>query len=129
MNYFSQKSHVSKYKITLNDDGIVISSNKTDYNGSYKKMFLYNMTVEEAQKNIQEFFFKDPSIQHSILPLPAQNAIIIKADKDILKQVGSLIHTIDADAPQVMLEAEVFEYDDTIGRKIGMALDYSNINC
>jgi type III secretion protein C len=27
-----------------------------------------------------------------------------------------------------MLEAEVFEYDDTVGRKIGMAIDYSNIN-
>lgn len=128
MNYTSQKSDVGEYDITLNDDGIVISSNKTDYNGSYKKMFLYNMTVEEAQKSIKEFFFKDSSATYSILPLPAQNAIIVKADKDTLNQIGGIIHSIDADAPQVMLEAEVFEYDDTIGRKIGMAMDYSNIN-
>lgn len=128
MNYTSQKSDVGQYKVTLNDDGIVISSNKTDYKGSYKKMFLYNMTVEEAQKSIKEFFFKDGSSTYSMLPLPAQNAIIVKADKDILNQVGGIIHSIDADAPQVMIEAEVFEYDDTIGRKIGMAMDYSNIN-
>ena len=128
MNYASRKSDVSQYKIILNDDGIVISSNITDYKGSYKKMFLYNMTVDEAQKNIKEFFFKDAAGTYSILPLPAQNALIVKADKDILNQIGGIIHSIDADAPQVMIEAEVFEYDDTIGRKIGMAMDYSNIN-
>ncbi len=60
--------------------------------------------------------------------LPAQNALIIKADKKVLANIGQIMHAVDANAPQVMIESKVFEYDDTIGRKIGMAIDYSKTN-
>ena len=128
MNYASKRSKVRRYKITLNDDGIVIKSNKKEYESSYKKIFLYNLTVDEAKKSLKEFFFKEGADAYSMLPLPAQNALIIKADRRILDQIGEIIYSIDSDSPQVMIEAEVFEYDDTVGRKIGMAIDYSKIN-
>lgn len=128
MNYASQKSAVRNYKIVLNDDGIIISSSERDYEGSYKKIFLYNLTVDEAQESVKEFFFKEKTAKYSMLPLPAQNAIIVKADKEILHQLGEIIYSIDSDSPQVLIEAEVFEYDDTVGRKIGMAIDYSKVN-
>jgi type II secretory pathway component GspD/PulD (secretin) len=128
MNYVSRNKTITDYRITLNDDGIVITSNQKNYKSCYKKIFLYNLTVEEAQKSLKEFFFKEGTKSYSMLPLPAQNAIIVKADMSTLNEIGEVIYSIDSDSPQVMLEAEVFEYDDTIGRKIGMAIDYANIN-
>jgi type II secretory pathway component GspD/PulD (secretin) len=128
MNYVSKNKKITHYKIILNDDGIVIKSNIKDYKSSYKKIFLYNLTVDEAQKSLKEFFFKEDASGYSMLPLPAQNAIIVRANQEILNQIGEIIYSIDSDSPQVMLEAEVFEYDDTVGRKIGMAIDYANIN-
>ena len=128
MNYVTKNKQITNYKIILNDDGIEIKSNYKEYKGSYKKVFLYNLTVDEAQSKIKEFFFKNHDGSYSILPLKTQNAIIIKSDIDTLRQIGEVLYSIDADSPQVMIEAEVFEYQDTIGRKVGMAIDYSNIN-
>ena len=128
MNYVTKNKQITNYKIVFNDDGIEIKSNYQDYKGSYKKVFLYNLTADEAQRKIKEFFFKNHDGSYSILPLKTQNAIIIKSDIDTLRQIGEVLYSIDADSPQVMIEAEVFEYQDTIGRKVGMAIDYSNIN-
>jgi len=119
---------VSNYKISMTDDGVIVKSTEEYYEFSYKKIFLYNLTVEEAQKSINEFFFKDDLIPHSFVPIEAQNALIIQSIPEILDEIGEVIHAIDSNVPQVMIESQVFEYDDSIGRRIGMALDYSNTN-
>lgn len=119
---------VSNYDISMTDDGIIVKSTEQYYEFSYKKIFLYNLTVDEAQKSINEFFFKDDLIPHSFVPIAAQNALIIQTIPEVLDEIGEVIHAIDSNVPQVMIESQVFEYDDSIGRRIGMALDYSNTN-
>lgn len=127
LNYTGKEQNLSGYKISLNDDGIEISSDIQN-STCYKKVFLYNLTTNQAKEKIEEFFFKNSSVHYSLIPLPAQNSLIIKTKKDILDQIGEIIYSIDSDSPQVLIEAEVFEYDNTIGRKIGSALEYSKEN-
>jgi len=120
--------NVSNYKISMTDDGVVVKSTEEYYEFSYKKIFLYNLTVDEAQKSINEFFFKGDLIPHSFVPIKAQNALIIQTIPEVLDEIGEVIHAVDSNVPQVMIESQVFEYDDSIGRRLGMALDYSKTN-
>lgn len=55
--------------------------------------------------------------------IPQQNAIIIKAQPDILREISQLLYAIDSEYKQIIIEAKIFEYDAVTGRKIGVALE------
>lgn len=55
--------------------------------------------------------------------IPQQNAIIIKAEPDILREISQLLYAIDSEYKQIIIEARVFEYDAITAQKIGMALE------
>lgn len=116
------------YKISINNDGIIVSNtlSKIEYLNSYKKIFLFNSDVHEAIININNFFGvkENENKFYSLVSIKSQNALLIKANKDILSQVTEVITSIDSSFPQVMIESQVFEYDDSVSRKIGTALEY-----
>lgn len=55
--------------------------------------------------------------------IPQQNAIIIKAQPDLLREISQLLYAIDSEYKQIIIEAKIFEYDAVTGRKIGVALE------
>lgn len=70
-----------------------------------------------------------PSIENAaVVSIPAQNAIIVKADPELISIIGDIISSLDAKYPQVLVETTVFEVDDSIAKKIGAAIDYSKSN-
>lgn len=57
------------------------------------------------------------------ITIPQQNAIIIKAEPDILGEISQLLYAIDSEYKQIIIEARVFEYDAITAQRIGMALE------
>lgn len=122
-----------------------------EYKNTYKKIFLFSLTTQDASEKLGLLYFGKkvfpPAMQQGgfmpppqmdygiqdgtskvyedIITLPAQNALIVKAGKGVLEQIGQVIYSIDAEFPQVLVETKVFEYDDSIARKIGTAIEYS----
>ncbi len=151
-------------------DGVVLKNSKApEFPGSYKKVFLNNVTTKEAEEGIKRLYFAReigfqvvnqgvPSIQISssgqyvppppltpgptnyttfpsakiindtIVGIATQNALIIKAPLELLNLLGDIIASLDVKYPQVLIETKVFEVDDSISKKIGVALDYSKNN-
>ncbi len=56
------------------------------------------------------------------ITIPQQNAILLRGSAEQLDQVGQVLHSIDSDYKQIVLEAKVFEYDASMSKKIGLAL-------
>ncbi len=75
-----------------------------------------------------ESFEKARLANDTVIAIPSQNALIIKASRDLLSLMGDIIASIDAKYPQVLIETKVFEVDDSVSKKIGAALDYSKTN-
>ncbi len=123
---------------------------KPDY---FKKVFLFNLTVDEAAAHLSGMFgltVSQPPMQTAVMPgqmpmpfpsqgmgpqgtsviikLPSQNALLVKASKDILDRISQIMFSLDAPASQVMIETKVFEYDNSLERKIGMAISYLKNN-
>ena len=116
-------------------------------NMTFKKMFFKNITADEALTSITELFegeietkrnaaTKDDSESKSgktfdakkgaIVAYKAQNAILVRGkERALYDRLAELIPSLDADFQLVLVETQVFEYDDSIARKIGVALDYS----
>lgn len=69
--------------------------------------------------------WKSQSIKNKVrwVTIPQQNAIIIKAEPDILREISQLLYAIDSEYKQIIIEAKVFEYDAVTAQKIGMALE------
>lgn len=124
---FMNRNCLNCYQIENTSDGIEIVGPDDNYENSYKKVFLFNTTVEEAQKYIDDFF-KNSDKKYSIVSMPSQNALLIRGNKEILRQISDVINSLDSSYIQVMIESQVFEYDDTISRKIGTALEYGKTN-
>lgn len=91
---------------------------------SYMKVFLYNTSANEVKSHIDMFYSSGSKPDYSIVTLASQNALIIQAKKEVLEEISSIIIPIDSNSPQVLIEAQVFEYDDTINRLIGTSLEY-----
>ncbi|NOQ94699.1 MAG: hypothetical protein GQ547_08725, partial [Methylophaga sp.] len=52
--------------------------------------------------------------------------LLIRAGEKTLSQVSEVITAIDSNSPQVMIESQVFEFDDTVSRQIGTAIEYGH---
>lgn len=110
------------YKIIKTASGISIISNKISEK-SYSKIFLYNTKADDIKLQIDAFYSSGAKPEYSIVTLPSQNALIIQAKETVLKEINSVIIPIDSNSPQVLIEAQVFEYDDNIGRLIGTSIE------
>lgn len=80
-------------------------------------------SLQTAEINME--MWKSQSSKRSVrwITIPQQNAIIIKAEPDILKEISQLLYAIDSEYKQIIIEARVFEYDAITAQKIGMALE------
>lgn len=119
MNYVNKDN---EYKIQQTNSGISILG-VDDSQKSYSKFFLFNATASNVKTNIDAFFSSGSKPEYSVVTLPSQNALIIQAKKEVLEEIGNIIIPIDSNSPQVLIEAQVFEYDDTVSRLIGTALE------
>ncbi len=83
--------------------------------------------VEPSQQTpeINNEVWKSQSSKRKVrwITIPQQNAIIIKAEPDILREISQLLYAIDSEYKQIIIEARVFEYDAITAQKIGMALE------
>jgi len=114
----------------------------------YKKIFLYNLTVKEAEEKLGTLFpisyasklpaqytqmspQMNPQVSQTenqsgqLISLPFQNALFIRANKSLLDKISQVIFSLDAESSQVLVETKVFEYDDSLAREIGAAIDYT----
>lgn len=118
----------SKYSMEKSSDGFkIVQTDATDKNTSFKKLFLFNLTTSDAKKYIEELF-KDSSSKFNMITIPSQNALVIRGNDAELDKIGNIFFSFDADSPQVLIESKVFEFDDTLNNKIGLAFEYSKTN-
>lgn len=112
----------NNYQIIKTSSGISIISNQIAEK-TYSKIFLYNTKADDVKAKIDAFYSSGVKPEYSIVTLPSQNALIIQAKETVLKEINSVIIPIDSNSPQVLIEAQVFEYDDNIGRLIGTSIE------
>lgn len=109
---------------------------------SFKKFFVRNVMVDEAQRSIKLLFFRDdPDPTKPEVPVPAinkdnpenatmvvyrpQNAIVMRStDARLIDKVSQALFALDASYQQVLVETLIFQYDDSIAKRIGAALNY-----
>jgi hypothetical protein len=107
---------------------------------TFKKFFIRNVFVDEAVKSVRSLFFKDgdqesnrepPTINKENLQSSAmavyrpQNAIVMRStDPSLLDKISQLLFALDANYQQVLVETLIFQYDESVARRVGAALDY-----
>lgn len=57
------------------------------------------------------------------ISIPQQNSMIIRADAGILESVGEMLHAIDSEYKQIVIEAKIFQYDSSTAKRLGLALN------
>lgn len=119
MNYINKDN---AYDIIQTSSGISILG-KEILDKNYSKIFLYNTNAKDVKENIDAFYSSGTKPAYSIVILPSQNALIIQAKKEVLEEISNIIIPIDSNSPQVLIEAQVFEYDDTVSRLIGTSIE------
>lgn len=110
---------------------------------AYKKYFVRNVDVEDALRSIKTLFYKE-QVETTVpveIPIPAinkdnpqnstmvaykpQNAIVMRStDSALIDKVSQSLFALDASYQQVLVETVIFQYDDSISKRIGAALDY-----
>ena len=60
--------------------------------------------------------------------IETQNAIIVMGTKEVIDKISSLIYTLDVEHPQVLIEAKVFEYDNSMARQIDSMAEIAKDN-
>lgn len=97
---------------------------------SFKKIFLQNISSEEAVKSLLALFPGEIGAAQEntrIIEYKAQNALIIRGqDKQIYDRIAKLLPALDADFSQIIVETKVFQYSDAVDKKIGAMLGYTN---
>lgn len=116
----------------------------------FKKMFFKNISADEALVALTELFesevemkrdveFKESRLsldriskdtkgddkKAAIVAYRAQNALLVRGNTAVFDRLAQVLPSLDAEFQLVLVETQVFEYDDSIARKIGTALEYS----
>lgn len=67
-----------------------------------------------------------PEKKAAIVAYRPQNALLVRGGNlATYQRLAEILPSLDAEFQAVLVETQVFEYDDSIARKIGMSLDYS----
>jgi len=61
----------------------------------------------------------------NILEVETQNALLLRGDRKTINYISNIIFSMDVEYPQVLVETKVFEYDDSLAKKIGTTIQYS----
>ena len=115
----------NNYEIIQSSIGISITG-KEILEKSYSKVFLHNIRANEVKASIDSFYSSGTKPEYSIVILPYQNSFVIQAKKEVIEEMNNIIISIDSHYPQVLIEAQVFEYDDNINRLIGTSIEASS---
>ncbi len=105
---------------------------------SFKKVFLKNIASKEAMESLYGLFpgeiegnledalsSADRLKKTFVVEYKAQNALIIRGqNRQIYDRIAKLLPALDAPFNQVIVETKVFQYDDSVGQKIGAQLSY-----
>lgn len=107
---------------------------------SFKKIFLNNTSSGDALKSLYGLFPNeiegklDDALNSSdrlklnrsfVVEYKPQNALIVRGlNRQFYNRIAKLLPALDADFNQVVVETKVFQYDDSIGQKIGANLTY-----
>lgn len=109
---------------------------------SFKKIFLKYISSAEARQALYALFpseieskiddaqDKPERLKRTfVVEYKAQNALIVRGqNKQIYDRIAKLLPALDAEFNQVIVETKVFQYDDSIGQKIGARLAYTHGN-
>lgn len=116
-----------KKSISLSESGSDISIAEEKLPTKDEWRLQQQQQVEPALQTaeINNELWKSQSSKRKVrwVTIPQQNAIIIKADPDILREISQLLYAIDSEYKQIIIEARVFEYDAITAQRIGMALE------
>lgn len=109
---------------------------------AFKKFFVRNVVVDDALRSIRTLFYKEitenssadaptPTINKdnpqnsTMVAYKPQNAIVMRStDSSLIDKVSQSLFALDASYQQVLVETLIFQYDDSVSRRIGAALDY-----
>lgn len=112
----------NSYEINQSSLGISVLG-KEVLKTSYSKIFLHNISAEEVKESVNLFYSSSTKPEYSIVVLPYQNSLILRAKEKVIKEMTNIILAIDSHYPQVLIEAQVFEFDDNINRLIGTSIE------
>jgi hypothetical protein len=57
------------------------------------------------------------------ISIPQQNALIVKGKASVLDKISEILHAVDSDYKQIVIEAKIFQYSVNTSKKMGLALD------
>lgn len=127
--YSPNKPTMLPYKKSINisdgrsSGGIAVVEEKLPTKDEWRLQQQVDATDHTSEIAMEEWKSKLPKSKVRWVTIPQQNAIIIKAPPDILKEISQLLYAIDSEYKQIIIEAKIFEYDAVTGRKIGVALE------
>jgi len=78
-----------------------------------------------AKEKIDSLLSSEEKSRVKILEITTQNALILRGDRTIINHISNIIYSMDVEYPQVLVETKVFEYDDSLTKKIGTLMKYS----
>lgn len=62
----------------------------------------------------------------ALLQYKPQNALVIRSkNPNVYRRIAAILPSLDANFNQVLVETQVFEYDDSVAKRIGAALTYT----
>jgi len=83
-------------------------------------------SAKTVKDKINSLLSNNEKKQVNILELETQNALLLRGDRSVINNISNIIYSMDVEYPQVLVETKVFEYDDSIAKKIGTAVKYAN---
>ena len=83
----------------------------------------FNM-VKNVKYKINSLLKLEEKSNVNILEIETQNALLLRGDKNIIDYISNIIYSMDVEYPQVLVETKVFEYDDSLAKKIGTSINY-----
>lgn len=113
-------------------------------NMSFKKIFFKNITADEGLSALTELFEPELELKRdtsaktdsegklrkfdgdkaAVVAYRSQNALLVRSkERGVYDRLAELLPSLDSEFQLVLVETQVFEYDDSIARKIGVALD------
>lgn len=129
--YSPNKPTTLPYKKPINisegrsSGSISIAEEKLPAKDEWRLQQQHQIELPSQPPEIAAELWKGQSSKNNVrwVTIPQQNAIIVKAEPNILREISQLLYAIDSEYKQIVIEAKVFEYDAITAQKIGMMLE------
>lgn len=80
-----------------------------------------DLGLDEAEKKLEQKVKKGLAEMRWV-SIPQQNALIVRGKSSNLEKISEMLHSIDSDYKQIIIEAKVFQFNAATAKKIGLAL-------